>query len=157
MTDRRSDLAATYARKLKRARAAILWERLWPALWPLGGTLGLFLTLSLFDVWREVPGWLHLVALVAFVAAAIASVWWAWRQIRLPTHEEARRRLEQISGLEHRPLLTIEDRQAVGDSAARVLWEAHVARARESLRRRCRRGSTRGSRRRPIPASRPSS
>src|SRR5690606_23230541 len=71
----------------------------------------------------------------AFVAAAVASVWWAWRQIRLPTHEEARRRLEQISGLEHRPLLTIEDRQAVGDSAARVLWEAHVARARESLRR----------------------
>lgn len=130
-------LHALYGRKIVRARAVLLWERIWPALWPLGGTVGAFLVLSLLDVWRELPWWLHIAGLVAFAVAAAASIWWAARAWRPATYEEARRRLELASGFSHRPLLTLED-DLVGagaDAGTRMLWEAHLDRARTAIRR----------------------
>ena len=51
--------------------------------------------------------------------------------------QAARRRLEQASGFEHRPLQALSDRMAegVGDEHAEALWRLHLARMAEAARR----------------------
>ncbi len=128
--------AGRIAGLLALARATLFWERLWPALWPLTGVTGLFLALALADVLPRLPGWLHAALLLGL---AIAAGWGAIRtlaRLRLPSRNEARRRLELDSGLAHRPLSTRGDVLAAGatdrDSAA--LWEVHQHRLNAQLR-----------------------
>lgn len=131
----------SYRRMLALAGASLLWERLWPRLWPFVTLAGLFLALALLDLLPRLPAWLHLAALVAFVAALVAAFAHAVRGARLPEWVECRRRLERDSELCHRPLSTLEDRLAGGgdDPLARSLWALHrqrqaAAAARLSLR-----------------------
>jgi uncharacterized protein (TIGR02302 family) len=119
------------------ARAAIAWERLWPLAWPPLGFLGLFLALALSDVLPALPGLLHALILagllIGFVWFAIRAAW----RFRWPSEEAARRRLELSSGLDHRPLETLQDRLPVGivDPGAIALWRLHQRRAAERIRR----------------------
>jgi uncharacterized protein (TIGR02302 family) len=115
---------------LRLAGAALLWERLWPALWPAAGIVGAFLALALFDVPARLPGVLHTALLVLAAAALVASLVPAFRGFRLPDRAAERRRVEQASGLAHRPLVALEDRlSGSGDDAATAaLWQAHRAR-----------------------------
>jgi uncharacterized protein (TIGR02302 family) len=112
------------------AGAAILWERLWRRLWPAALVAGTFLAVALLDVLPLLPGWLHALALLAFAAALGTAVTrgagGAWR-VEAAT---ARHRLEQDSGLAHRPLTALEDRLAgdTGDATARSLWRTHLQR-----------------------------
>jgi len=55
----------------------------------------------------------------------------------LPSRDAARRRIENASGLSHRPLTALEDRLVGGanDPAAASLWQAHQARMAEEARR----------------------
>ena len=59
------------------------------------------------------------------------------RRIPRPSPDAARRRLEDDSGLAHRPLKTLADRQTLGtgDAVARALWAAERTRL-ETLTRR---------------------
>ena len=118
------------------ARIAILWERIWPRFWPAISVAGLFLALALFDLLPDLAGWLHTAVLAAFAGAFLVAVWRGFRGLRLPTQDDARRRLETASGFDHRPLTTLEDDMAIGqgDEAAQALWQAHQARARQELR-----------------------
>lgn len=121
---------AGFRRRLRLAGAALLWERTWPALWPAMAVGGGFTALALFDLPRRLPGLLHLILLIVAAGLLAASLWHAIRQIRLPDHASARRRLETASGLAHRPLTALEDRLAAGaqDPAAVGLWELHRTR-----------------------------
>ncbi|HEY0526240.1 MAG TPA: TIGR02302 family protein [Stellaceae bacterium] len=124
--------------RLRLAAAALAWERLWPALWPAVAVLGVFAVVALFDLLPLLPGWLHAASLVLFVAALGAGLVLAWRRFDLPGTAAARRRLEQASGLAHRPLAALSDRIAGGagqDPAAAALWEAHLRRMQEATRR----------------------
>jgi len=119
--------------RLGRGRAlarAILWfEQAWPAFWPPLGAMGLFLCAALLGLPALLPMPLHIVVLIAALAA-IAVLWWrAVRSIAAPTLADADRRLEQASGLEHRPLATLTDRPATNDPVSGALWRAHLARA----------------------------
>lgn len=118
------------------ARAALAWERLWPALWPAAGVAGLFVALAWLDIPARLPGWLHLLVLLGFLAAIVAVLVVGLRTVRLPTVEEARRRIERDSGLPHRPLATLRDRQAGGgdDPFAAALWRAAQDRARRQAK-----------------------
>lgn len=118
------------------ARIALLWERVWPRFWPAISVVGLFLAVALFDILPDMAGWLHVVVLVVFAGAFLAALWRGTRGLRMPTDDDARRRLETASGLDHRPLTTLQDDMAVGqnDTAAQALWDAHQARARQALR-----------------------
>jgi uncharacterized protein (TIGR02302 family) len=118
------------AGRLRLAGAALLWERLWPALWPALGVAGAFLALALFDLPAQLPGVLHAVLLAAAVALLGLALLPVLRHVRLPDRDAGRRRIEQASGLAHRPLTALEDRiSGSGEDAASVaLWHAHRAR-----------------------------
>jgi uncharacterized protein (TIGR02302 family) len=122
--------------RLRLAGAALLWERLWPSLWPATGILGAFLALALFDLPARLPGALHAALLVLVAAALVAALVPAIRGFRLPDRSAERRRVEQASGLTHRPLTALEDRLsgAGDDPAAQALWQAHRARMAAQLR-----------------------
>ncbi len=133
----RRGLDAYLRRRLRLARAALLWEQAWPAFWPAVLVAGAFLAIALFDLLPRFPGWLHALALAAFAVAFGAAAWRAARSLRLPDINAARRRVERASGLAHRPLTVVVDRPATGedDPAARALWQVHRERMLAVLRR----------------------
>lgn len=117
-------------RKLFLARLVLAWEFLWPSLWPAVGIAGLFLALALFDFFAQLPGWLHVMLLAAFAIFFVRALVRTIRNFVWPAQHAGRRRLEQASGLDHRPLTAVNDSQATGtnDRAAAELWRAHQAR-----------------------------
>jgi uncharacterized protein (TIGR02302 family) len=122
--------------KLRLAWLALLWERLWPSLWPILFVLGLFGLAALFDLLPLLPIWAHGALLALFALALGGAAWLGFRRFRLPDRSAARRRLEQASGLAHRPLTVLADRPAGGLSAeAEALWQAHRARVAAELAR----------------------
>lgn len=121
--------------RLAQARAALLWERLGPALWAPLSVLGAFLALALLNLLILLPGWLHALALLALAAAFLLSLVVGVRRFRAPAEDEARRRLERDSGLDHRPLHTLRDRPAGNDPMAQALWRLHQERARAAMRK----------------------
>ena len=127
----RDDGTARHLQRLgrmrQRARVVLLFERAWPAAWPPLGVLGAFVGLALLDVPRTLPALLHVLLLLGVVVALGWTIWRALRAVRLPSEADADRRLEQASGLRHRPLAVLTDRPAL--PGAEGLWRAHVARA----------------------------
>jgi uncharacterized protein (TIGR02302 family) len=122
--------------KLRLAGLALLWERLFPALWPAIATVGVFLALALFDLFRVLPGWLHAGILVVFAGALVWALLRLFR-LRPPGIAQARRRLEQASGLLHRPLTSLSDQLVGGgsDPATVALWRLHRERMERETRR----------------------
>ena len=119
-----------YEGLLRRARAALLWERAWPLLVPVLMIVAGFLILSWFGLWLALPFALRMVGVgLSGVALVVAMLRIAGR-LRLPRRSEAVRRVEAVSGLAHHPLLALEDRlaDAHADRATRMLWQAHVKR-----------------------------
>jgi uncharacterized protein (TIGR02302 family) len=126
MTDRSSLSGHRFAMRLRLARFALLWERVWPPCWPALGALGAFLVLGLFDVLPNLPGLLHAAILIGLGAAFAIGLAAAFGKTVIPDAFSARRRIEQASGLQHRPLQALADRPSGPlDVAAARLWEAH--------------------------------
>ncbi len=121
-------LASRLTLQLGLAKFALFWERFWPAIWPLVGIAGLFLAIALFDILPALPNWLHTVVLAALVLSAVWGIWYFVKNFRLPDDRETRRRLEQDSGLKHRPLTSLDDRLTKGDGTTRALWAMHRSR-----------------------------
>ncbi len=118
------------------ARALITYEAVWSALAPAIGVLALFVALALSDWLPMLPGWLHLLVLVAFGAGFLGLLARGVRRIRLPGAGRARRRLEVDSGLAHRPLGGLADRPAGGpDPVSAALWRRHQDSLRASIQR----------------------
>ena len=136
MTDRSSAWDDRLSMRLRLARAALLWERVWPACWPALAGLGAFLVLALFDLLPLLPSVLHVALLLGFGASIAVSVAIITRRIVLPDRIAARRRIEQASGLEHRPLQALADRPSTAlDPQAARLWQAHLRRMEAATRR----------------------
>ncbi|MGH6946516.1 MAG: DUF4175 family protein, partial [Kiloniellales bacterium] len=119
------------------ARLALLWERIWRRIWPAVAVVGLFLIFALFDLPRQMPGWLHLAFLIVFAGALLALIWIGIKRLRLPSERAVRRRLETDSGLKHRPLAALDDELASGgsDPDAVALWQLHRSRLLNALSR----------------------
>jgi uncharacterized protein (TIGR02302 family) len=136
MTDRSSDPDAPFLTRLRLARAALLWERVWPACWPVLAVLASFLILGLFDLLPLLPGLFHAALLLGSGAAIVVALAVITRRIVLPDRIAARRRLEEASGLEHRPLQALADRPSTAlDPQAAQLWQAHRRRMAAATRR----------------------
>ena len=116
-------------RAIFRARLALTWERLWPRLVPLLTVAGAYVVVSWFGFWRLGGDWVRIAALgvlgLALLAALIQLV-----RLRLPGRNEAMRRVEIASDLEHRPARGLTDRLSpvADDRAAKSLWAAERAR-----------------------------
>jgi uncharacterized protein (TIGR02302 family) len=136
MTDRSSLSGSRFAMRLRLARFALLWERVWPPCWPALAALGIFLVLALFDLLPNLPGLLHAAVLVCLGAAFVTGAAAAFGRTVLPDIISARRRIEQASGLEHRPLQTLADRPSgTPDAGSAALWKAHRRRMAAAARR----------------------
>jgi uncharacterized protein (TIGR02302 family) len=112
------------------ARIALFSERLWSRAWPLLAVCAGFAVLALFDCFADLPVWLH-VPILCLAAGALGFALWHLRTgFRRPGLEAARRRVEQSSGLAHRPLTALSDRIAgdTADPVSRALWQAHLGR-----------------------------
>ena len=123
------------ASAVRRARFAILWERLWPALATLATAVGLFLALSWLGLWLVLPPLGRTVGLVVFAAIAVVAVV-PLVFLRVPAIGEGLRRLDRGSGLRHRPATAVADALAImpKDPYSLALWNAHVERALQAAR-----------------------
>ncbi|MGQ7791698.1 TIGR02302 family protein [Faunimonas sp. B44] len=119
---------------IRRAHAALIWERLWPVLVAVLSVAALYVTLSWFGLWRVTGDWLRIGILVALGALLLGSLLPLLR-FRVPSREEAIRRVETRSGMVHRPASGLEDRlsSVSDDGPARALWEAHRRRLLASI------------------------
>jgi uncharacterized protein (TIGR02302 family) len=136
MTDRSSLSGGRFAMRLRLARLALVWERLWPRCWPALAALGTFLVLGLFDVLPNLPGLLHAAILIGLGAAFAVGVVAAFGKTVIPDAFSGRRRIEQASGLKHRPLQALADRPSgFLDTASTALWEAHRRRMQAAAQR----------------------
>src|SRR5271165_3632729 len=109
MTDR-SPAGTPFRTRLRLARAALLWERVWPVCWPALAVLGAFFVLALFDLLPQLPGLVHAGLLLGLGATFFLALAVAFRRIGVPDRAAARRRIEQASRLQHRPLQALADR-----------------------------------------------
>ncbi len=129
-------LTPAVERKVRLARLVLTWERLWPCLWPVVAVIAIFVCLSLFEIWRQLPGWLHTLALAGF---AFAVGWTAYRlagRFEPPVRRHAVRRVERASELEHRPLSALEDSaSAIPRRETGLLWLAYRRRLEATLGR----------------------
>ncbi len=131
-----SPLDAKFARKVRASRWALLFERLWPRVWLILGLVGLFLLVSLAGLWPMLSDPAHYVALAAFAVAGVAALLHAVR-VPFPSHEEAVRRIERVSGVPHRPASSYEDTITANaeDPRTAAIWQAHRARLAAALSR----------------------
>lgn len=122
--------------RIRVSGAVQLWEVVWRSLWPAAAVAGLFLALALFDAFLFLPGWLHALLLALFGTALALALWREFRGFRAPDYTSARRRLERVNELPHRPLEALDDTVvggAAADPAARALWERHQQKMREAV------------------------
>jgi uncharacterized protein (TIGR02302 family) len=131
-----SPLDAKFARKVRASRWALLFERLWPRVWLILGLVGVFLLVSLAGLWSLLSDPAHYAALAAFALAGVAALLHAVR-VPFPSHEEAVRRIERVSGVPHRPASSYEDTITANadDPRTAAIWQAHRARLAAALSR----------------------
>ncbi|MGZ5889561.1 MAG: TIGR02302 family protein [Hyphomicrobium sp.] len=131
-----SPVDAAFARKVRASRITLYFERLWPRLWLILGVAGLFLLVSLLNVWAHLPQPAHIALLAGFAMAALAAVIYAAR-VNYPGREEAVRRLERASGIPHRPASSYEDTITANaeDPRTSAIWQAHRARLAAAMAR----------------------
>jgi len=128
MADRANPLETrSFHRKLWLARAALAFERCYPAIFPALVVIATFVVVSLFDLWRLVPVWLHTVALFGFAAALVAGFYRARNAFVWPSRAAGLARLEADSAARHQPLRVFEDRLPDDwqDPLAATLWQRH--------------------------------
>ncbi len=132
----RSPSDKAFKRKVRASKWALLFERLWPRLWLIIGLTGLFLLVSLLGVWSMLGNIAHVALLAAFGVTGLAALLFAAR-VRFPTHEEAVRRIERVSGIPHRPASSYEDTITANaeDPRTKAIWHAHRARLAKVLSR----------------------
>lgn len=93
----------------------------------------LFLVLTWFGLFAQLYPWAHLIALAVFLAfffQAMGIALCKWKPI---SFSAAKRRVEEATGLQHRPLDVIEDRPITTDEDQMLLWQEHAKRAQEQI------------------------
>ena len=122
-------------RKLRIAQIMLMFERVWRALlWPFS-VAGCFMLVTLVDVWHLLPSLAHAAGLAGFGLTFLVSLV-PLARITWPGREEGLRRLEQASGIKHRPATSFDDE--LGETASeeqRALWSAHRQRIAEVISR----------------------
>lgn len=122
--------------KIVRSRYALALEEIWPRCWYPIGVAGLFILLSLLDVWRMLPPLWHQIILGVFGFLLLVSLI-PLARISWPSREHAIRRLERRSGVPHRPASTYDDTlsDTISSSTSQRLWQIHRQRLAQSFKK----------------------
>ena len=130
------DLALQLRSTRRIAWFAVFWERFWPLALPIVCVLAVFVSVSWLGLWPSVPNAVRIGLLVAFAIAGCAALF-PLRYLRMPSDAELNTRIENRSGLEHRPVSAQEDVPAdiagSNDPFARALWQEHQKRMANGL------------------------
>lgn len=115
-----------FERKVQFSALALVFEQVWPRLWVVAAVVGVFLLASLAGLWLWLGDVSHKIVLGGFGLALLASLVSAFR-IKLPSRDDAIRRIERTSGVAHRPASSYEDTISAetSDPATREIWNAH--------------------------------
>jgi len=120
-------IAAKFNRIVRRAQAAILWERLWPKTVPVLGTGALFMSASWAGLWGVLPPEGKIAGVLLFSAAALAAPFLVKSGSLRVTRSEAIRRIDKNHGEERRHAQTLNDRLNESyPEDAQELWKLHV-------------------------------
>ena len=123
-------------RTRRRAARSLAVERGWPELLPAVAALCAFAVLAELALPQALPLWLQVVVVLGLAVYAASRIWHVLRRLPTPQAAAIDRRIEQRSGLAHRPLQTLADRPAgVADPASHAAWQAHRARTLQRLDR----------------------
>ncbi|NHO33215.1 DUF4175 domain-containing protein [Acetobacter fallax] len=117
---------AMLAAARQRARRVLVTEQVMRRLVPALSVLLLYGLAALFRLPQSLPDWLHLIAECLCLALAGGLARRGLRGYVPPSESAADRRLEQVSGLKHRPLASLMDKSAGIGSPA--LWSAYQGR-----------------------------
>lgn len=111
---------------VRRAQAALLWERVWPPLAAAGAVVLVFLTVSWFGLFVQLPPLLRGLAVALFGAGLFATLFPLLR-LAVPQRNAALARIDRASAARHRPATALTDPLAnpSEDSVTRALWAAH--------------------------------
>lgn len=133
-TGRRDAWPRALRGRLRLAGLILFWEDCWRLGWGVPSLLAGFAAIVLLDLLPMLPVWLHIGALLAFLVA-LGALALPLLGLRRPGAARAARRLEQDSGLAHRPLEGLGDQLAADaqDPASRALWAAERQRLEKSL------------------------
>ena len=129
---------------LFRAGWVVFFERMRTGLWMPVSLLLLFIAVSLSGLFELLPTALHVALLAGFLAAFLASLFFAeggLSRFRFPGANARARRLEEENALAHRPLREAEDVPVV--NADNGLWQAHREWQTSQLNRALRAGALR--------------
>ncbi len=124
--------APALRRLVRRARAALLWERVWPPLAAAGSVMLVFLALSWLGLFELMPPFAR-AACVAALGIALFVALYPLVRLTLPADGTALARIDRASGGTHRPATALSDRLAspADDPVTRALWSVHRERAAE--------------------------
>jgi uncharacterized protein (TIGR02302 family) len=116
------------------AALVLAWESLSRLAWPLVSWILLFFAVVLIDLLPHLTPLWHGAALALFALGLLLAAW-PLRRFRWPNRAQCQRRLEQDSGLAHRPLAQLDDRPAgkTEDEVGRALWRLQRRRLRALL------------------------
>lgn len=115
----------------RRAYWHLLWERYAPVL-ALGVLcLTIFIIGAAGGIWQRIGDPWRLIALVIALGFLARSIVKAQRQIK-PTRSQALRRVEEDSGLNHRPFDVISDTEA-STNVESMAWRTHVSQAKAKV------------------------
>lgn len=116
------------------ARLVLFWERLWPAILPALAIPAAYVFVSLCDLWKLTPSWVHWLTLIAGGLGFAALLYRDLRSIGFPARREAQERLEQDGAVAHAALQALDDRPFEADEAVSPLWRAHLEASAERAR-----------------------
>ncbi|WP_288901828.1 TIGR02302 family protein [uncultured Sneathiella sp.] len=116
------------------AKVNLLLEGIWRRGRLLFCLIGLFVGLSLLDLWAFATGWLHVLALILFGGAILYSLYKLGRHFPVPTRSRALRYLEGRNRLPHRPLQSLgahSEAEKINNTPTSTMWRLYQ----KSLRR----------------------
>lgn len=116
------------------ARGLMALERIWRGLWPSQAFVAVYLALAFSGLLGDIPWYLRLVVAIIAIAGAGWGLWNLTQRFTAPTEIDAERRLEQDSGILHRPFQALADTPSGDGSADDAAWTAHLARMTKAIR-----------------------
>ena len=113
-------------------RLVLFWERFWPSVLPALAVPYVIVIISLFGLWRFIPGWLHWIALGVAGAGLAAMLARDFKGFRFPSRRDVNARLEEDGRAVHAPLQALDDRPFGAEASP--LWRAHMRASAERAR-----------------------